>query len=197
MDIAGICRREIVTISEDASVQQAASLMRAQHVGTLVVTAAGDAAPRAVGVVSDRDLAIEVLARGLDATARVGQIARPQLAAVPASAGVAEAVGIMQRAGVRRLLVTEGEGRIAGFVSSDDILDQLARELGGLAGALHAGQMREHAERKPLAERAAAAPTVFLPQGTPGWSSTWPEQPALPPGGAAHGASRSTGLMGR
>lgn len=170
MDIASICRQDIITIDENASLQDAASLMRSQHVGALVVTADDAERPRVVGMVTDRDLAIEVLARNLaGADVRIGQLANRNLAAVPGSAGVAEAVSAMQRAGVRRLLVTEDDGQLAGLVSTDDLLDALAGELSGLAGALHAGIARESAERKAI-----SPPTprpVFLPQGIPGWTA--------------------------
>lgn len=170
MDIASICRREIITIDQSATLQDAASLMRAQHVGALVVTAADGERPRVVGMVTDRDLAIEVLARNLaGADVRIGQLASRKLAAVPGSAGLAEAVSVMHSAGVRRLLVTEDDGQLAGIVASDDLLDAIAGELSGLAGALRAGIARESAERKAIAP--VAQRPVFLPQGTAGWQA--------------------------
>jgi CBS domain-containing protein len=57
MDIASICQRRIVTIEADATLREAAILMRERHVGALVVTDSTDA-PRVLGVVTDRDLAI-------------------------------------------------------------------------------------------------------------------------------------------
>jgi predicted transcriptional regulator len=168
MDIASICRREIVTIDQDATLQQAANLMRTQHVGALVVTAA-DERPRVVGMVTDRDLAIEILARNLaGGDVRIGHLANRKLAAVPGTAGVAEAVSVMHSAGVRRLLVTENDGQLLGIVSTDDLLDAITGELSGLASALRAGIARESAERKAISP--VTPRPVFLPQGTAGWS---------------------------
>ena len=79
MKVADYCQREIVTIAADASLREAAALMRETHVGALVITDSVDPA-RVVGVVTDRDLAIEVIARDLDvASIRIGQLASPSL----------------------------------------------------------------------------------------------------------------------
>jgi CBS domain-containing protein len=171
MNIQDICRREIVTIDATASLHDAAAVMRARHVGALVVTQGDEARTQAVGVVTDRDLAIEVLARSLaPGDIRIGQLASERLIGVPGRAGIAEAVGAMQRAGVRRLLVTGDDGEVVGLVSIDDLVDAIAGELSGLAAALRSGIARESAERKAI----APPPTrpVFLAQGTPGMP--WP-----------------------
>jgi hypothetical protein len=62
--------------------------------------------------------------------------------------------------------VTEQEGQLAGFVSSDDLLDALAAELSGLAEALRSGITRESAERGAISPPRPRP--VFLPHGTPG-----------------------------
>ncbi|HET9867419.1 MAG TPA: CBS domain-containing protein, partial [Nitrospira sp.] len=71
---------------------------------------------------TDRDLAIEIVARGAEAAAlRIGQIASRPLVSVAATASVQEAVGVMEKAGVRRLLVVDAEGCVTGLVSADDL----------------------------------------------------------------------------
>lgn len=167
MTIATICRREVITINSGGSLREAANLMREHHVGALVVTAESAGHEQVVGVITDRDIAIEILARNLDpADVKVGQLASRQLAAVPLTAGIAEAVALMREAGVRRLLVTEPDGRLAGFVSADDLLEALAGQLGVLAGALRSGIAREGTER-PAVPPPRPRP-VFLAHGTPG-----------------------------
>ena len=174
MSIADICRREVITIDAGASLRDAATLMRLRHVGALVVTVEAAGNEQAVGVITDRDLAIEILARDLDPSdVKVGQLASRHLASVPGSAGIAEAVAVMREAGVRRLLVTEQEGRLAGFISADDLLEALAAQLGGLATALRSGIAREGAERAPIAPPRPRP--VFLHHGTPGM-----QQPITP-----------------
>lgn len=167
MSIAQICRRDIVTINATASLRQAAALMRSHHVGALVVTVETGGSEQAVGIVTDRDLAIEILSRELDPRdIHVTQIASRQLASVSETAGIAEAVAVMRTAGVRRLLVTGEGGELVGFVSADDLLDALAGELSGLAQALRSGIAREGSERGAIA--APRPRPVFLSHGTPG-----------------------------
>lgn len=167
MNINKLCMRPIVSIDASATLRQAATLMREQHVGALVVRATGGEHPVAVGIVTDRDLAIEVLARDLvPSDVSVASIASRKLVAVRGSAGVTEAVGVMAEHGVRRLLVTDDEGQLTGIVSVDDILESLASDLHGLAASLRVGMARESIERQ-----AVPVPhprPVFLPQGTPG-----------------------------
>ena len=167
MTIDRICRREIVAVDAGASLREAAALMRRHHVGALVVSVTNEGREQAVGIVTDRDLAIEILARELDpGEVRIGQLASRRLTAVPGSAGIAEAVAVMQEAGVRRLLVTAADGQLVGFLSADDLLEALAAELGGLAQALRAGIAREGAERGAI--EAPRPRPVFLAHGTPG-----------------------------
>jgi len=166
MNIASICQRDIVTVDADASLRDAAALMRDHHVGALVVTE-GEVAPSVKGVVTDRDLAIEVLALELDPAAiRIGELATGAPVAVAGNGSLQDAVALMEEHGVRRLLVTAAGGGVIGFVSADDLVVAMAAEVGGLARALRAGIAREQAERPALAPRPARA--VFLPQGMPG-----------------------------
>ena len=60
--VGEICNREVVVTTRDATVADAAKLMRDHHVGTLVVAAPSDAAQRPVGIVTDRDLVVEIMA---------------------------------------------------------------------------------------------------------------------------------------
>ena len=65
MSIAAICQPEVITIDAGASLRDAANSMRAHHIGALVVTVEAAGHEQAVGVITDRDLAIEILARDL------------------------------------------------------------------------------------------------------------------------------------
>lgn len=184
MNIANLSPRELVTIDAGASLSHAARLMREQHVGALVVTADSGERQHAVGIVTDRDLVVEVLARDdvpMDMT--VGKLASTKLAGVPGSASVAEAVAVMERAGVRRLLVADEQGHVIGLVSADDLLAAVAAELGGLARALRTGIARETQERQTV--KPAAPRPVFLAHGTPGMPGVpWnPQPPAKGPKG--------------
>ena len=165
MTISNLCQRDIVAIDAEASPITAANLMRDNHVGSLVVTQGRDPA-RVLGIVTDRDLAIEVLARGLDPVrACVGELTRGALIDVPASASVQEALQAMQRGGVRRVLVVQEDGGVCGIVSADDLVEAISGELESLALALRSGFSREISERAPVTPGALENRPMFIPQG--------------------------------
>lgn len=143
MDISSLCQREIVSIRADASVRQAAEAMRQNHVGALVVTDPEEPG-RAVGLVTDRNLVVDLLAAGLPVEGQaIGTLCSTNLVGVAATATVQEAVQAMRRAGVRRLLVVRPGGTLVGLVSADDLFEAIAGELEALAGALRSGIARE------------------------------------------------------
>jgi predicted transcriptional regulator len=167
MNVSEICRHEVASIDCDASLSEAAKLMLARHVGALVVTVADAEGERAVGVLTDRDLALETLARGLDAASvTAGQLASRDLVAVPGDAGLEDAVAAMEKSGVRRVLVSGQHGELSGILSSDDLLEVMAVQLAGLSSALRNGLLREATQRRPVP--VAKSRPVFLAYGTPG-----------------------------
>ena len=88
-----------------------------EHVGALVVTTGGEP-PQVVGIVTDRDLALEVLGRGeTGADVRIGHLAKSPPMAVRANATIREAVMAMEQGGVRRLLVVDDDGGVVGLLS--------------------------------------------------------------------------------
>jgi CBS domain-containing protein len=85
MNIGSICKRRLVTVDANGSLQQAATLMREHHICALVIIDGGKdgAGPRVVGIVTDVDMAIEVLARGGDASqAKTGLLAQGRVVSV-------------------------------------------------------------------------------------------------------------------
>lgn len=180
MTVASICSRDIVSLQRDEPLQQAARLMRDHHVGTVVVTDARADGTHVVGLVTDRDLAIEVLARGLDGAAvSVGALAGSgPLLSVAEDADLGEAIAIMHAGGVRRLLVRDAEGHLCGVLSFDDVLRVCGAQIAGLAGILGKGLERESASVAPLGEAPTAPPRPPPPatprlrvpaMGTAGW----------------------------
>jgi CBS domain-containing protein len=144
MKIADISRRAPVTIPATASVREAARAMQAEHVGVLGLTDPFEPG-RIVGVVTDRDLVLHVLAaeRPVDGQVVAGACSS-NLHGVPKQASVHDAVDAMKRHGVRRLLVLGDDGRsVEGVLSMDDVLGVLADELAALAATLRAGLARE------------------------------------------------------
>ena len=166
MNLASLCTREVVGIDAQSSLRQAAALMCEEHVGALVVMT-GDDPPKVVGLVTDRDLALEGLGRAGDpGDLKVGHLAKSPPLAVPATADVAEAIEAMEKAGVRRLLVVDPDnGGVVGIVSSDDLLCAVAGELETLSRALRATIEREKSSRGVVGGPAASRPVLFPAYG--------------------------------
>ena len=149
MAIGEICNREVVYAARDTTVQAAAKLMRHYHVGSLVVIDEFGGKRIPVGIVTDRDIVIEVDATELDPKViTIGDIMTSQLATVPESEGLLETMEVMRAKGVRRLPVVGGEGQLVGIVTIDDLLEILAEELTDLTRIVSKEQAREIQSRR-------------------------------------------------
>lgn len=148
MNVGEICSRVVVVAERDTPVQAAAKLMRDHHIGALVVTEGAAGARRPVGILTDRDLVVEVLAAGIDyATLTVGDIMSERPATLRETAGLFEIIGQMRGGGVRRLLVVDADEHLLGIVAMDDLIPLLAEELSALAQAIKVAQRREAQRR--------------------------------------------------
>ena len=67
--VGNVCGRNVVTVAPGTSVAEAAALMRKHHVGTVVIVEDQAGAQIPTGIVTDRDIVVEVVAAGLDASA--------------------------------------------------------------------------------------------------------------------------------
>ena len=149
MAIGEICNREVVYAARDTTVQAAAKLMRHYHVGSLVIVddLAGKRIP--VGIVTDRDIVVEVDATDLDPKViTIGDIMTPELITVPESEGVLETMEVMRFKGVRRMPVVDSDGQLAGIVTIDDLIEVLVEELTDLTRSISKEQTREMQSRK-------------------------------------------------
>lgn len=149
MAIGEICNREVVIVQRDTTVQDAAKLMREHHVGALVVVREVSGKRHPVGLVTDRDLVIEVLAPELVASViTVGDIMLPKPATVLDTTGVFETIQLMRDKAVRRVPVVDEHGALIGIVALDDLLSLLAEELSELATLVSREQKKEKDSRR-------------------------------------------------
>lgn len=148
MRIGEICTRNVVRIEPGQSLRAAAELMRKRHVGSVVVVDEPDGERAPVGIITDRDIVLAVVAPGVDpAVLTVGDVMTRALATCAESDDVFGAIEAMRRRGVRRLPVLDDKGVLAGMVSADDIYGALGVHLQELAQALTREQAREMALR--------------------------------------------------
>lgn len=169
MKVAALCTRRVVTIDANASLGEAAALMREHHVGALVVTTQTAEGVAVQGLVTDRDLVVDALARHLDpSSSRIGAMASRPPASIREDDDATTAIAAMQRAGVRRLIVTDAHQRLAGIVSFDDLIRGSADAFANLASVIRAGlehEAMDAAPVPPLPPRLLQIPAI----GTAGW----------------------------
>jgi CBS domain-containing protein len=148
--IGEICSREVVFATREMTVAAAAKLMRHHHVGSLVVVEQMNGGKRLpVGIVTDRDIVVELTAMDLDpAVITVGDIMVEPLITAREDEGLLETMEIMRYKGVRRLPIVGGDGQLVGIVTIDDLLEVLAEQMTELAKVVAREQVRESAARK-------------------------------------------------
>jgi CBS domain-containing protein len=150
MNITEICKRSPVTVRETDELCAAAQLMRQRHIGYLVVVE-----PqllnglKPIGVLTDRDIVVAVVARGADPGAlRVGDVMSREPVVIEEGKSLTCALAAMRRIGVRRVPVVGALGQLVGVLSLDDVLDALAEELGGVVGSIRS-ELRAEAALRP------------------------------------------------
>jgi len=128
---------------------EAAKLMRQHHVGDLVVVDDNGGVKVPVGIITDRDLVVEIMAPELDPAAiTVGDIMTPELAVVKEDAGLYESIQYMRVIGVRRLPVVNNNGGLIGILTLDDMLELLAEEMSTLSKLVKHEHKKETINRR-------------------------------------------------
>jgi CBS domain-containing protein len=143
MRIGDICTIETVHCKRDMTVQEAALLMRKHHVGDLVVVEQPNGEQVPVGIITDRDIVVSVIALGLDPSSLlVGDIMTGELLTATEDEDVYETIERMRFKNIRRLPVVNSLGGLSGIVSVDDLLEFLSEEMGELS-RISSGQMAQ------------------------------------------------------
>lgn len=150
MNVGEVCERDVITIRPQDDVFAAAQLMREKHVGFLIVVepAVADGTWRPVGVLTDRDIVITVVAREASPRAlRVEDVMTRKPVTALADGSLDDALRDMRRVGVRRVPVVGARGELYGVISIDDVLAKLTEQLQHVAGAIRSEQRVERALR--------------------------------------------------
>jgi len=142
MSVGRICTRDVDTADPDEPVGTVARRLAARGVGSLVVVD-GEQCP--IGIVSDRDLALRVLAQDRDpATTTVQDVMSPDPATVAEATTIESALEKMRKGRLRRLPVVDACGRLVGIVSLDDVLSLIAEELTTIGGLVAGEAPHQH-----------------------------------------------------
>lgn len=147
MSIRSMINPNVATIDSRADIRRAATLMRQEHVGDLIVTERRDGKTLPTGVITDRDIVVEVVARGADpGDVLVGDTIRRDLVKVSENADVHAVLREMRQAGVRRVPVVDADGKVVGILSLDDVIAYIAKQLHEIAGIIEREQELEARE---------------------------------------------------
>lgn len=129
MRVGELCIRDTVIVSKNESVAEAAGLMERHHVGTLVVVDALKEKNIPIGIITDRDIALRVVAADKRHDTSVCDIISGELSTVKEDASLYETLGLMKEKGIRRVPVVDEAGYLAGILSLDDIYEFLIEEM--------------------------------------------------------------------
>jgi CBS domain-containing protein len=147
--VRDLSAHEVVTVTPTTTLAECAQIMRAQHVGSVVVIDDQGQRDNPRGIVTDRDIVIETVAVGLDpATLTAGDVMTTPLATVRDGDDILDALARMREHGVRRLPVLDDAGHLSGIVAVDNLLEAMAEQLDAVVRVLKAEQTRETATRR-------------------------------------------------
>jgi CBS domain-containing protein len=149
MKVHEACSRPAVCCAAEDTVAQAAHIMREKHVGAIIVTKGSKQGDKPIGVVTDRDIALSVVAPELDArTITAGDIAQRGLVTAKEDDDLFAALKRMRSKGVRRLPVVNAQGKVTGLLALDDIVEVLVDEMNTIVKLVAREQSQEAATRQ-------------------------------------------------
>jgi CBS domain-containing protein len=145
MKLKNVCTLDVACCTGNVTILEAARLMRQHHSGDLVVIDDTDGDRIPVGIITDRDIVIEVVGKGLDpAKTTVASVMSTQLVVADSCEDVSEAVERMRAHGVRRIPVTGDGGTLMGIFTLDDLLKLNAEQLDAPVAIVTKEQTREN-----------------------------------------------------
>lgn len=144
MRVGEFCTKNVVQCERGSTALEVAKLMRSSHVGDVVVVDRPDSKRIPVGIVTDRDLAVKVMAREVDpGSVTAGDIMGPELITAGEDSDVYETAELMRFRGIRRIPVVDVDGGLVGIVTLDDLLRVMGDELAMLGRVMSRGRFQE------------------------------------------------------
>jgi CBS domain-containing protein len=148
MQVGEACNREVIVVGRDEPVIGAVRLMRAHHVGDVVVVnnQGGESLP--MGILTDRDVVLELVAANVDIeSVTVGDAMSYELVTAAEDEELSAVIERMRDRGIRRLPVVNAAGGLVGILTVDDIMDLLAEQLHALTALVTKEQHHERERR--------------------------------------------------
>ena len=148
MSIGEFCNREVIIVHKDTSIVEAAQLMRDYHVGALVVVENVSHNNIPLGLVTDRDMIIELIAKEVElSTVTVGDVMSTELYTVAETTDLMSTIRFMRQKGVRRVPVVNHKKELIGLIAADDVIELIAEQLTDLTNLINKEQQRERKTR--------------------------------------------------
>lgn len=149
MSAGKFCNRDVVVVRKGNTIPEAAELMRNYHVGALVVVEDRDGQAAPIGILTDRDIVVEIIAKNLSLDAfTVGDVMSFDLLTAREDESINDTLRRMRQKGVRRVPVVNAQGALVGILTVDDLLEMLAGEFMELFRIVSREMAREQ-ETKP------------------------------------------------
>jgi len=149
LSIGEVCNREVIVAHRNEGIQEIARIMREHHVGDVIIVDDSTGVRRPIGIVTDRDLVVEVLAQEAPVEAlTAGDVMTVELLTARESDGLWETLQRMKARGVRRVPVVDDTGALVGILSADDLFELLAEEMNDLVRVIRREISRERETRR-------------------------------------------------
>ena len=148
MNAGEICNREVVIANQDQTILEAAKLMREYHVGDVVVVERKNGENVPVGILTDRDIVIEIVAKNLKPEdVQVSDAMTFELLTAQEEDEILETVKRMRGRGVRRIPVVNRKGGLEGIIAVDDLVDLLSEQISDLVALISTERRLEERNR--------------------------------------------------
>ena len=139
---------KVPIITPEKSIRESARQKRVEHVGSLVVV---DQDGKPIGMLTDRDITIEGVARGVDVDqTTVRDLMTAPVVTATESEGMVTALARMREFGIRRLPIIDSEGKLVGVVTNSNLIKELSELLDGLVRNISSSKTREVALRSDI-----------------------------------------------
>jgi CBS domain-containing protein len=149
MTLGDVCNRSVVVAERNETIAEAANRMRALHVGDLVVVESRGGGRVPIGILTDRDIVVSVVANDADRITSlvIGDVMSTDLVTAREHESTDSALEKMGQHGIRRLPIVDGDGNLIGIVTLDDLLEYLTERQESLVKLVAREQQREQRQR--------------------------------------------------
>ena len=148
MRVGEFCNREVVIIDQESSVTNAAQVMRQYHVGDVIIVNEQHGKNMPTGILTDRDIALEIVAKGTDPESiSVRDAMSFELVMVDEEDDLLRVIELMRDNGIRRVPVVDSDQALVGILTVDDILDVLSEVFVDIVHLVDSQRRREERSR--------------------------------------------------